>query len=227
MLQQTQVDRVVPKYHEFMSHWSTVEELAEADTTHLLGVWSGLGYNNRAIRLRAAAAQIVEKGWPRSVAGLQDLPGVGPYTAGAIASIAFGESVPAIDTNVRRVISRWEGEPLTGSYLTDMARSLLGDPPGDWNQAMMDLGSSLCRPKNARCAECPVEPWCSDPDVYEPPSRQSTFEGSRRQLRGALVRAHVNGADLSKVGSGLGRSEDEIRMTIEDLITEGLLPSEG
>lgn len=225
MLQQTQVDRVIPKFEEFMARWPTVDDLATSDPTEVLAVWSGLGYNTRALRLRESAVMVADSGWPTSVAGLQALPGVGPYTASAIAAIAFGERVAAVDTNLRRVISRWEGSPLTGRDLTRTADSLVVDPAGDWNQALMDLGSKLCRPRNPKCTGCPVSEWCADPEIYEPPPRQSTFTGSPRQLRGALVRAHLHGEDLKKTGQNLGRSDSEIQETIESLSQEGLLPT--
>ncbi len=225
MLQQTQAARVVPLFESFMRRWPTVEELASADTAEILAAWSGLGYNSRALRLHQAARRIAEEGWPTSAAGLAELPGVGPYTAGAIASISFGEATPAVDTNLRRVISRWEGEPLEGRSLHDAAAQMVGDPAGSWNQAIMDLGASVCRPREPRCGSCPVSEWCSDPAVYTAPPRQAAFEGSRRQLRGALVRAHLAGEDLLEIGLALGRSKDEIRITIGELDAEGLLPT--
>ena len=225
MLQQTQVDRVIPKFEEFMARWPTVEDLATSDPAEVLAVWSGLGYNTRALRLRESAAIVADTGWPTSAAALQTLPGVGPYTAAAISAIAFGDRVAAVDTNLRRVISRWEGIPLTGRDLSRTAGSLVVDPAGDWNQALMDLGSTLCRPRNPKCADCPVSEWCADPEIYETPPRQSRFAGSARQLRGALVRAHLQGNDLAQAGRDLGRSNAEIEDTIEALRQEGLLPT--
>ncbi len=225
MLQQTQAARVVPLFESFMERWPTVEDLASADAAEILAAWSGLGYNRRAVRLRQTARRIADEGWPTSAAGLAELPGVGPYTAGAIASISFGEAVPAVDTNLRRVISRWEGEPLEGRSLRDAAAQMVGDPAGNWNQAIMDLGASVCRPREPRCGGCPVNEWCTDPAVYTPPPRQAAFEGSRRQLRGALVRAHLAGEDLLEIGLALGRSEDEVRSAVGELDAEGLLPT--
>lgn len=224
MLQQTQVERVIPKFVEFMNRWPTVEDLATSDPSELLTVWSGLGYNTRALRLRDAALQVAQSGWPQSERELQTLPGVGPYTASAISAIAFGDRVAAVDTNLRRVISRWEGIPLAGRDLDQTANTLVTDPAGDWNQAVMDLGSTLCRPKNPQCAECPVSDWCADPEVYEPPPRQAAFKGSARQLRGALVRANLAGDDLLDTGTTMGRSQPEVEEAISALTAEGLLP---
>jgi A/G-specific adenine glycosylase len=223
MLQQTQVGRVIPKFELFIDTWATVEQLATAPTNHLLAIWSGLGYNSRALRLRDSARVISTEGWPTSVAGLQDLPGVGPYTAAAIASIAFGIDVPAVDTNLKRVLSRWYGGPLSGRPLEAFASETLASPAGLWNQAVMDLGAMVCRPKNPACDICPVCDWCSDPTVYEPPARQATFKGSLRELRGALVRAAVTNADLHAAGHTLNRTGTEIEATITDLRDEGLI----
>ena len=223
MLQQTQVQRVIPRFEQFVDRWPTEDALAEASNAEVLEAWSGLGYNSRSIRLRDAARITSEQGWPRSVPGLKELPGIGPYTAAAIASICFGATVPAVDTNLRRVLSRWFGEPLTGSDLRDFAGEVVGDPAGTWNQALMDLGSTLCTTTSPGCSGCPVTEYCADPTVYEPPPRQSRFEGSHRQLRGALVRAHIDGVSLREAGQGLGRSSSQIETAIRELTDEGLL----
>ena len=223
MLQQTRVSRVVPKYEHFIRIWPTVGELAGAPTEDLLRAWSGLGYNSRALRLQQAAAIVAADGWPNSISGLQQLPGVGPYTAAAVGSIALGLDAPAVDTNLRRVLSRWAGEPLAGRPLTEYAFDVLGHPAGDWNQALMDLGSSVCRTTDPACSECPVSEWCLDPAVYEAPPRQASFNGSNRQLRGALVRAHLAGDNLKDVGESLDRSDEDTRSAIETLRAEGLI----
>ena len=115
---------------------------------------------------------------------------------------------------------------MTGRELDIVAAESVGSPAGDWNQAMMDLGSAVCRPRPL-CDTCPVSAWCSDPSVYEPPPRQSSFEGSTRQLRGALVRAHLHDEDLVEVGRSLGRSDGEIEATIAALHREGLIEPES
>ena len=223
MLQQTQVERVIPKFDRFVDTWSTVAELADASSTQLLSAWSGLGYNSRAFRLRESARIVTDRGWPTSVAGLEELPGIGPYTAAAIASIAFGVDVPAIDTNLKRVLSRWHGDPLSGKPLDEFAVGSLASPAGLWNQAVMDLGATICRPSHPACGDCPVSRWCADPTVYEPPVKQSRFKGSRRELRGALVRASLSNGDLVATGRSLNRTETEISGTITDLRAEGMI----
>ena len=97
---------------------------------------------------------------------------------------SLGIEAPAIDTNLQRVLSRWFGDVMTDSELSAYAESVVTSPAGDWNQALMDLGSQICRPKNPECGVCPVNQWCTDPTVYSPPRKQASFEGSRRQLRG-------------------------------------------
>lgn len=224
MLQQTQVSRVVPYFRRFLDRFPTVDALAAAPLTEVLEAWSGLGYNTRARRLRDAARMVVEGGWPTSPEGLLDLPGVGPYTAAAVASFAFGSRIAAIDTNIRRVLSRWHGEPLDGAVLRAAADADLGTPAGDWNQAVMDLAAGLCRPRQPSCEVCPVEPWCSGPDGYAPPPPQARFEGSARQLRGSIVRAVVREPQsFVQLCRETGFPTDEIEMAVEDLTLEGLI----
>jgi A/G-specific adenine glycosylase len=225
MLQQTQVDRVIPHFESFMGRWPTVETLAAADRPAVLAAWSGLGYNTRAVRLHEASRIIAQSGWPTTIEGLQHLPGVGPYTAGAIAAIAFGQDVPAVDTNLRRVLGRWRGAPLGGTHLSAYAAEVLGSPAGAWNQAVMDLGAAVCRPRSPRCEACPVAKWCADPTVYEAPPRQAPFEGSNRQLRGAVVKAHLAGEDVLAAGLALGHEPGDVLRTVDDLASEGLLPT--
>ena len=223
MLQQTQVDRGIDRFERFIVRWPTVHDLAEATSDEVLSEWSGLGYNSRALRLRDAAKSISADGWPDTAADLTQLPGVGPYTAAAVASISFGEPVAAVDTNLKRVISRWHGRILSGQALQSAADEELAPPAGDWNQALMDLGSQLCTPREPSCGACPVAMWCIDPSIYEPPARQATFNGSNRQLRGALVKAHLNQQDFQEAGRTLGKSEEETQAAIQDLKTEGLI----
>ena len=152
MAQQTQVGRVVAYYERWLERWPTAAALAAASPADVLGAWVGLGYNRRALRLRDAAAIVARDGWPRDVAGLRALPGVGPYTAAAVASFAFGEPVAAVDTNVRRVAQRLGADP---QALLPRERT------ADWNQAAMELGAVFCTARRPRCDGCPAGPWCS------------------------------------------------------------------
>lgn len=224
MLQQTQASRVVPYYTGFTDRFPTIEVLAAASLDEVLAAWSGLGYNARAHRLREAARIIAAQGWPDTAAGLEALPGVGRYTAAAVASIAFDRQIAAIDTNLSRVLSRWNGEPLGGAALDAAAEAALGDPAGVWNQAVMDLGATLCLPRGARCHQCPVADWCSGPAGYLPPTPQARFEGSTRQLRGAIVRAVVaTPCSVAVLSRQIGFPATAVAAAVDDLIAEGLL----
>lgn len=224
MLQQTQASRVVPYFQRFVDQFATVEVLAAASLTEVLAAWSGLGYNGRARRLREAARIIVDDGWPQTTDGLRRLPGVGPYTAAAIASFAYDDHVVTIDTNVRRVISRWNGEPLEGAGLRAATEVALGAPAADWNQAVMDLGAIVCVARGARCGECPVVDWCAGPGSYVPTTPQARFEGSTRQLRGAIVRAVVaSPCSAVELAHYTGTALEAVELAVEDLIEEGLL----
>ena len=179
MLQQTQAARVVPHYERFLARFPTPRALAEAPAAEAIAAWSGLGYNRRALALRAAAAQVAEHGWPEH---LEDLPGVGPYTAAAVGSFAFGAQVAAVDTNVRRVIERRDGVRRPPRALARRAAELL--PEGRaaaWNQAMMELGATVCRPRRPLCGECPLRAGCAGPHAVAPLARPrgERFEDTR------------------------------------------------
>ncbi|MCL1598656.1 MAG: A/G-specific adenine glycosylase [Actinomycetia bacterium] len=224
MLQQTQSSRVVPFYNRFIDRFPAVESLAAADLQDVLTLWTGLGYNSRGLRLREAARMIEADGWPTTPTTLVELPGVGPYTASAVASFAFGARVPAVDTNLRRVLSRWHGEPLNGATLQSAAVAALGDPASDWNQAMMDLGATTCVSKVPHCGGCPVKDWCSGPTSYTPTPAQGRFEGSARQLRGAIVRSLVrDDATFRDIVQQTGFPTTQVEMALADLMSEQLV----
>jgi A/G-specific adenine glycosylase len=168
MLQQTQVDRVIPYFERFVERFPTVGDLAAASVDEVLARWSGLGYYRRARFLHAAARQIVADGdFPGTFDGWKELPGIGPYTAAAIASIAFGEKVATIDGNVERVLSRFRAvehdikKARGRRVLEEIAEPLLDDNrPGDSNQALMELGATVCRPHTPECSVCPLASEC-------------------------------------------------------------------
>jgi A/G-specific adenine glycosylase len=168
MLQQTRVETVIPYYRRFLDAFPDVEALAAAPLDAVLARWSGLGYYSRARRLHRAAREIVERGgFPRTERELLELPGIGAYTAAAIASIAFGEAVPVVDGNVERVIARLldlEVDPKRSAARerVRVAAALLLDAaaPGDSNQALMELGATVCRPRRPRCLFCPLGEVC-------------------------------------------------------------------
>ena len=171
MLQQTQVATVIPYFERWMARFPDVAALARADESDVLHAWQGLGYYSRARNLRRAAEQMVERHAgrvPDQVSELCALPGIGPYSAGAIASIAYGRAEPLVDGNVVRVLSRLfvrRGDPNRAplkAELWALARALVPrDSPGDFNQALMELGATVCTPKNARCGECPLAAHCA------------------------------------------------------------------
>ena len=169
MLQQTQVDRVVPRYERWLARWPTAERLAEAAPAEVIVEWQGLGYNNRAIALHRAARRIANAGWPED---LTTLPGVGPYTAAAVRNFAFGEDVLPRDVNVERV-ERRTGHAFGGASA----------------QALMDLGATICLARIPRCARCPLADACPSRGTRDAPARrQSRFEGSFRQRRATMLR---------------------------------------
>jgi A/G-specific adenine glycosylase len=169
MLQQTQVERVVPRYLDWLERWPTPEALAAASPADVIRAWQGLGYNRRGLNLHRAACRIAESGWPDD---LTDLPGVGPYTAAAVGNFAFGREELPVDTNVERVRER------TGANFSPAAA-----------QALMDLGATVCLARVPRCGICPLAGGCpSRGRRYEAVRRQSRFEGSFRQRRARTLR---------------------------------------
>jgi A/G-specific adenine glycosylase len=164
MLQQTRVAAVIAHYHEFLRRFPTVKKLAAAREASVLAAWSGLGYYRRA-RMLHAAAQVVARElrgkFPETVEGWRELPGIGRYTAAAIASIAFGKPLAVVDGNVERVLQRISGEQIAGEQLWESAEGFLDrERPGDFNQAMMELGATVCTPRAPACLTCPVTEMC-------------------------------------------------------------------
>jgi A/G-specific adenine glycosylase len=169
MLQQTQVERVVPRYLAWLERWPSAEALAAAPAAEVIRAWQGLGYNRRGLNLHRAAQRIAAHGWPDD---LTELPGVGTYTAAAVGNFAFGRPVMPVDTNVTRVQDR------TGARFSPAAA-----------QALMDLGATVCLARIPRCDVCPLAAACpSRGRRYEPLRKQSPFEGSFRQRRARTLR---------------------------------------
>jgi A/G-specific adenine glycosylase len=175
MAQQTQVDRVVPRWQRWLDRWPTVDALAAASPADVIREWQGLGYNRRALNLHHAAQHVAAHGWPDD---LTELPGVGRYTADAVACFALGRDVLPLDVNVRRVQER------TGHTFAGTAA-----------QALMDLGATVCLPRVPRCGACPLAGGCpSRGKRYEPLRKQGPFEGSFRQRRAATLRLVADSA---------------------------------
>ena len=205
MLQQTQVARVLGRYEAWLARWPTVDALAAAPLDDVLREWVGLGYNRRALRLWEAARVVARDGWP---ARLQDLPGVGPYTAAALGSFAFARHEVALDTNARRLFAR--------------LGTALAPPPGraaQFNQATMELGATVCTARAPRCASCPLRAGCDGPG---PPVRRvrarERFEDSNRWVRGRVVAALA-------AGEGVPRdvAAERLEPALQGLLRDGLI----
>lgn len=174
MAQQTQVERVVPRWQRWLERWPTIDALARASAAEVIAEWQGLGYNRRALNLHRAAQRVAHHGWPDD---LTELPGVGRYTADAVACFALGRDVLPVDVNVRRIQER------TGATFTSAAA-----------QALMDLGATVCLARIPRCEICPLAAACpSRGRRYEPLRKQGAFEGSFRQRRARALRAVIAG----------------------------------
>jgi A/G-specific adenine glycosylase len=192
MLQQTQVERVVPRWQSWIERWPSAGALSAATRADVILAWQGLGYNRRAVNLHRAARMVAERGWPDD---LTELPGVGAYTAAAVANFAFGRDVLPVDTNVRRLQER-TGEPFDGTCA----------------QALFDLGATVCLARIPRCGVCPLASECpSRGRRYEPLRKQSRFEGSFRQRRAGALRA---------VAAGESPDDDE---AVASLARDGLV----
>jgi A/G-specific adenine glycosylase len=250
MAQQTQAARAAEAWTGWMARWPTVQALADAPVAEVLRAWAGLGYNRRALRLHQAARAIVaDHGGvvPSTVVGLETLPGVGPYTARAVAAIAFRVPVGAVDTNVRRVLGRIVAggpEAFTAGEMQALADGVVpSDRPDAWTHALMDLGARLCRSVKPRCADCPVVAWCryaagerpateaaaggEHADGPQPARRpEPAFPSTRRWLRGRIMARARDVEDGAWVAypEAIGQHPaDAVREAVMALAAEGLL----
>jgi A/G-specific adenine glycosylase len=241
MLQQTQVARVEPKYVAFLGRFPDVGSCASADLAEVVTLWAGLGYNRRARNLHLCAAVVVERHggtFPDDLEALLALPGVGPYTARAVLAFAFERDVGVIDANAARVLARWQARPLKRREAQDLADAAV--PPGQgwsWNQAMLDLGATVCTARNPSCDACAVAATCGwardglpepDPSVgtFGVSGPQSRFADSDRQGRGRLVDAlrsgPVTGADLA-AAMGWPADLERAERVAATLVADGLV----
>jgi A/G-specific adenine glycosylase len=246
MLQQTPVNRVLPVWREWVSRWPTPKDLAAEPTGEAIRAWGRLGYPRRALRLHAAATAIATQHAnqvPDSHAELLALPGIGSYTAAAVASFAFRQRHAVLDTNVRRVFTRLvQGEQYPGQSLTvaetRLAQSLLPDDPAvaaRWAVAVMELGALVCTARAPRCEACPVKDSCAwraqgYPAYDGPPRRGQAWAGTDRQVRGAIVGAlrahpHLDQAQLSStVTASLGTTKPgQFARCLDGLVSDGLV----
>jgi A/G-specific adenine glycosylase len=227
MAQQTQVARVAERWRPFLDRFPTPAALAEVPAAEAVRWWSGLGYNRRALALHRTAQAVVRHhagALPADLVALQRLPGVGPYTARAVLAFAFEADHGVVDTNTARVLARWAGRRLLATEAQAAADEAV--PAGRawaWNQAMLDLGATVCTRRAPRCAACPVVATCAwaqggrrDPDPADGSAgvsgRQTRFEGSDRQGRGRLVEALRRGpVALADVAVAMGWPDDVAR----------------
>jgi A/G-specific adenine glycosylase len=235
MLQQTQASRVVSAYLRFLKRFPTVAALARAPRAEVIRAWRGLGYNRRAVALSEAARAIVRDhaGYvPSDPGDLSRLPGVGSYTAAAVASLAYGKPVPAVDANVRRIAARAElgVEPheVYARRIQEIASEWLDrrDPAG-WNQALMDLGREVCRPR-PRCSVCPLRDGCRFRERGRSPeqrgARQERFAGSFRQLRGRVLDLLRDGpCTLASLSEAVGQPKARVAEAVGALSADGLV----
>jgi A/G-specific adenine glycosylase len=227
MLQQTQVDRVIPRWTAWLAQFPTLAALAAATRADAVRAWQGLGYNLRAVRLHAIATQAVAEfggELPRTVDGLRQLKGIGSYTAGAVACFAYEQPVAMVDTNIRRVLSRVFGLP--AAEIERHAPALV--PPTAayaWNQALMDLGATICRAQQPLCLVCPILTECGGPAPVRAAVKKrpmEPFTSSSRYFRGRVVdalRAAPAGIALDGLVHEVGTSPD----VIERLARDGLV----
>ena len=250
MLQQTQVDRVVPKYHSFLARFPTLRTLARAPFADVLRAWLGLGYNGRALRLWRCARTVVGLHGgvlPSRLDELARLPGIGPYTAAAVAAIAFGAQLPVVDVNVARVLSRALAgrERLPAPRVSALALAALpASSAAQWAQALMDVGARYCRAK-PQCASCPARSACAyarsgnkgNAQGRRPrptPVKRARFAGSNRFYRGRVMRALCIRGKLPvralgrEVKEGFGVSDlPWLRELLGGLVRDGLIHIDG
>ena len=234
MLQQTQAARAGSAFEAFVERFPTVRALARASRADVIRAWGSLGYNRRAVALARAARIVVERHGgrvPEDPKTLETLPGIGPYTAAAIASLAFRAPVPALDVNVARVVARARiGRDGVGREEVARAAAAWIDArdPGAWNQALMDLGREVCRPA-PKCDQCPLRGGCRFRRAGTAPGgrtrTQPAFEGSFRQVRGAVVRTlrNVASASVAAIVDETAEPRDRVVLAIRALAADGVV----
>ena len=223
--QQTQINRANIYYQEFIKKFPTPESMSQSSLKTILKMWSGLGYNNRAIRLYESSKLIAEKGFKNIYPNFELLPGVGQYTKNAILSFAYGDKVLALDTNLERVLTRYFAIDSTKNYVKKYSDFLLaGVNSRDLNQALMDLGSSICTSSNPKCDICPLEKKC---EKYILKSKNSIekFKGSNRELRGKIIKLLLveNQIAVKDIVKKTSEDEEKIITAINGLKGDGLL----
>ncbi len=224
MLQQTQVDRVIPKYLAFLEKFPTPEACAQGNTSDILKLWQGLGYNSRGLRLKKLAEQYPNI-FPKIPEDLQTLPGIGPYTANAVLAFAFNKDVMVRDTNIERVLSRIKGKQLSNQ---EIYNELPKGKSREWYNALMDLGATTCLAKTPKCSLCPVQKECKSPTLQILKAKQSKFKGSWRMYRGKLVRVltEQKQVSLENARNELQLEQEQFDQLVKELEQEGFIKKE-
>ena len=223
--QQTQINRANIYYQEFIKKFPTPESMSQSSLKTILKMWSGLGYNNRAIRLYESSKLIAEKGFKNIYPNFELLPGVGQYTKNAILSFAYGDKVLALDTNLERVLTRYFAIDSTKNYIKKYSDFLLaGVNSRDLNQALMDLGSSICTSSNPKCDICPLEKKCGK-YILKSKNSIEKFKGSNRELRGRIIKLLLveNQIAIKDIVNKTSEDEEKIITAINGLKGDGLL----
>ena len=225
LAQQTQLERANEYFKKFSEKFPSPESMANSSLKIILYMWSGLGYNNRAVRLYEASKIIEKKGFNQIYPNFDDLPGVGPYTKNAILSFAYGEKVLAIDTNIERIIQRYFGLNDTKDFFKENSKYFLHKVNSrDINQAFMDFGSSICKSSNPTCNICPIESDCSKYFSNSKSSREK-FKGSNREVRGKIIKLLIREGYISnqKLYEEIDEGSEKVNKALEGLKKDNLI----
>ena len=223
--QQTQLERANKYYEKFLVKFPSPKSMSSASLKIILKMWSGLGYNNRAIRLHEASKIIEKQGFNRIYPNFDVLPGVGPYTKNAILSFAYGEKVLAVDSNIERIIQRYFGINDTKDFFKENSMHLLHKVNSrDINQAFMDFGSSICKSLNPLCNTCPIEKKCQKYFSNNKSSNEK-FKGSNREIRGKIIKLLIekNSIDDQKLFEEIYEDSEKVKKALRGLEKDNLI----
>ena len=223
--QQTQLQRANKYYDKFILEYPNPKKMAQDSKRRILKLWSGLGYNNRAIRLHESAKILREKSFNDLYPDFKQLPGVGDYTNSALLSFAYGEKVIATDVNIKRVIGRYFKKDSVDKFIKNNTKELLYRfNSRDFNQALMDLGSKICTNRNPKCTICPLEQECMK-YINEESTKQEPFVNSNREKRGQIVNILINAEKVhsSELAKKLNIEEKKLNKLLKDLERDGVL----
>mgnify|MGYP000491164123 CR=1 FL=1 len=223
--QQTQLDRANKYYKKFILEYPNPEKMALASRRKILKLWSGLGYNNRAIRMHQSSKILTNKPFEDLYPNFMELPGVGEYTNSALLSFAYGEKVITVDTNVKRIFRRYFKINNIDKFIEKNQKDLLSySNSRDFNQALMDLGSKICTSRNPKCSVCPLESQCMK-YINEEIQKKEPFQDSNRQKRGQIIKILINAkkATSCELAKKLNIKENRVKKLIKDLEKDGFI----